>query len=99
MAKLEHRLPTSRFSHRGIFSGHKSSDRNTTVGYRPTHTAMEVLTSDGGGVCGPSSSNANQLPNELSMVREWKSANFSPSASSCLRSSETSQRSRSVALS
>ena len=41
---------------------------------------MEVLVSDGGGASLPFSSNANQLPNELSMVREWKSWNFSPSA-------------------
>src|SRR6476660_781837 len=99
MAKLEHRLPTSRFSHSGIFNGQSNRDRNTTVGYRPTHTAIEVLTSDGGAASLPCSSKANQLPNELSMVRDLKSANFSPCASSRLRSSETSQRSRSAALS
>src|ERR1700741_1059301 len=99
MAKLEHRFPTSKFSHSGIFNGHNIRDRKTTVGERPTHTGMEVLMSDGGGASCPFSSKANQLPNELSMVREWKSANLSPSASSCLRSSETSHLSRSAALS
>src|SRR3954469_21711745 len=97
MAKLDSRLPTSRFSHSGSFSGHSANDSSTTVGYRPTHTAIEVLTSDGGGSA-LLSSKANQLPNELSIVREWKSENCSPSASNCWRSSETSHLSRSSAF-
>ena len=45
---------------------------------------MAVLVSEGGGASLPFSSKANQLPNELSIVRSWKSLNFSPSARSFL---------------
>ena len=54
-------------------SGDSARVSSTTVGYRPTHTAIDVLVSEGGGASAPVSSNANQLPNELSMVRNWKS--------------------------
>ena len=48
-AKLDNRFPMSMPSQSGIFSGDSRRVRITTVGYRPTHTAMEVLVSDGGG--------------------------------------------------
>ena len=70
------RFPISRPSHSGIFSGDNARVSSTTVGYRPTQTAMDVLVSDGGGASSPCSSKANQLPNELSMVRDWKSENL-----------------------
>src|SRR6478735_6674531 len=99
ITKLEIRFPISRPNQSGIFSGDRARVSSTTVGYRPTHTAIEVLVSDGGGASLPCSSKANQLPKELSMVLDWKSANLSPSVSRSCRSFDTSHASRSAALS
>jgi len=66
MTKLDTRFPMSISSHSGIPTGAMSRVRNTTVGYRPTHTAIDVLKSEGGGSA--LSPNENQLPNEWSIV-------------------------------
>lgn len=98
--ELDSRLPTSRPIQSGMCSGDRASVSSTTVGYRPTQTAREVLVSEGGdGASLPSPSKANQLPNELSIVRSWKSLNFWPSARIRCRCCDVSHASRCSALS
>ena len=63
-------------SQSGSLAGDIASVSSTTVGYNPTHTAVDIFVSDGSRARPrPPSSNANQLPNELSIVRNRKSLN------------------------
>src|ERR1700756_991762 len=98
MMTLENKFENNLPSHTGRRAGDVAKASSITVGYKPTHTAIAVFALDGSRICAPSSSNVNQLANDVSSVRNQNSLNFLPSSDTCWRSVDVSHRSRSAAL-